>query len=129
MFIILLSDKREPVYFADSMIFTIVAILNITRRSLDIAINKFFLILLFNPFALLKQIKQELARKEPLIYSVIDSDRQVTGSSLALYQSLDVHLNQVRNIVEGIDSDTPVEWIERQTLIILLLCSQRCYIT
>jgi hypothetical protein len=99
MFIILLFDESEPVYFADSMIVTIVTILSFVTSSLNITVNEIFLVPLFDPFALLNQVKQELSRKEPLINCVVDSDRQITGATLTLDQSLDVCLNQVGDIV------------------------------
>ena len=99
MFIILLFDESEPVYFADSMIVAIVTILSFVTSSLNITVNEIFLVPLFDPFALLNQVKQELSRKEPLINCVVDSDRQITGATLTLDQSLDVCLNQVGDIV------------------------------
>jgi hypothetical protein len=57
MFIILFFDECEPINFADSMIVTIVPILNIPSRSFNIAINEISLIFIFNPFALLHEIK------------------------------------------------------------------------
>jgi len=123
MFIILLFDECKPINFADSTIVTVVPILNILIRSFNIAINEIFLISLFNPFALLHKIQQEFVRKEPLIYCIVDSNRQITGTTLTLYECLYVCLDQVRDIVEGIDSDSSVERIERQTLIVPLFGS------
>jgi hypothetical protein len=124
MFIILLFDECEPINLANSMIVTIVPILNIPSRSFNIAINEISLISIFNPLALLHEIQQEFARKESLIYCVVNSHRQITGTTLTLYECLDVCLDQVRDIVEGIDSDSSVERIERQTLIVSLLGSE-----
>lgn len=84
MLIILLFDESEPVYFADSMIVAIVTILSFVTSSLNITVNEIFLVPLFDPFALLNQVKQELSRKEPLINCVVDSDRQITGATLTL---------------------------------------------
>jgi hypothetical protein len=123
MFIILLFDECEPINFANSMIVTIVPILSFPISSFNIAINEISLISIFNPLALLHEIQQEFARKESLIYSVVDSHRQITGTTLTLYECLDVCLDQVRDIVEGIHSDSSVERIERQTLIVPLLGS------
>lgn len=74
MFIILLSDECKPVYLANSMIVPVVSILSFPIGSFNITVNEIFLVLIFDPFALLQQIKQELARKEPLIHCVVDSN-------------------------------------------------------